>query len=83
MARTDGAPAFTKRVLLNQVRSGNYIKVEGRWSEVWSIRWDREYFHFRVYHPDYVHEEFSVVRGRKIEIMCWLKAQTWRERNES
>lgn len=83
MARTDGAPAFTKRVLLNQVRSGNYIKVEGRWSEVWRIRLDVNYFHFRVYHPDYLYEEFSVIRGRKIEIMCWLKAQTWGERNES
>lgn len=77
MARTDGAPAFTKRVLLNQVRTGNYIKVEGRWSKVLSAKWDREYFHFKVDHPDYRHEPFSVQRGRKIEIMCWLTASHW------
>lgn len=83
MARNDGAPSFTKKVLLNQVRPGNYIKVEGRWSKVYWSRWDRNYFYFKTDHPDYVHEDFAVKRGRKIEIMGWLSAKTWRERNEA
>lgn len=83
MARTDGAPAFTKRVLLNQVKRGDYIKVEGRWSRVYWTRWDRDYFYFKVDHPDYEHDEVSFARGRKIEIINWLTAKTWRERNDA
>ena len=92
MARTDGAPCFSKSVLCSELSPGQgQLNVEGRWSRI--IRVERlmrtqgkKKIHvgWNIYtdHPDYGYDHPSKFRtaGCKITIRFWLRADTWEDR---